>query len=277
MPYLETNNIRLHYLQGPKNGPLLFLLHGLTANAHAFDGIREAGLDQHYEVVAVDLRGRGLSDHPAFDYSMEDHAQDILGLMAHFKADRVAIVGHSFGGLLGYYLSANYPEKVARLVALDAAARMNPMAAEMLAVRLSKLDVRYPSFAAYLEGVKSAPYNTFWSPEMLSYYKADVRPHDEGGVTPRPQLANIIAASLGVAAIPWPELIPEIKCPVLLVNAPEEYTMGMPLLPDDLAEETVEMLADGKLVTVDGNHQTMLYGSGAQQIVAAIIQFMGKQ
>jgi len=53
--------------------------------------------------------------------------------------------------------------------------------------------------------------------------------------------------------------------------------MGMPLLPDDLPEETVEMLADAKLVTVDGNHQTMLYGSGAQQIVEAIIQFTGKQ
>ncbi|MBS1614719.1 MAG: alpha/beta hydrolase [Bacteroidetes bacterium] len=276
MPYLETNEIRLHYLQGPKNGPLIFLLHGLTANAHAFDGIREAGLDRNFEVVAIDLRGRGLSDHPAFSYSMEDHAQDILGLLKHFHAEKVIVVGHSFGGLLGYYLAASYPEKVESLIALDAAAHMNPMAADMLAIRLNKLDVPYPSFSDYLKEVKAAPYNTFWAPEMLSYYKADVRPYDEGGVTPRPQLANIIEASLGVAAIDWPDVIPEVKCPVLLVNAPEAYTLGMPMLPDELAKETVEMLPHGKLITVDGNHQTMMYGNGAKQIEEAITKFAGK-
>lgn len=275
MPFIETNNIRLHYLEGAKNSPLLLLLHGLTANAHAFDGIREAGLDTHFHVVSVDLRGRGLSDHPAFNYSMEDHAEDILGLIAHLKTEAVNIAGHSFGGLLGFYLAASYPEKVQKLVVLDAAAKMNPQAAEMLAHRLGTLDMHYPSFAEYLTEVQAAPYNTFWSATMRSYYQADVRPHDEGGVTPRPQLANMIEASMGVASIPWPELMQDVRCPVLLVNAPDEYTMGMPLLPEELAKETVEMLPDGKMITVDGNHQTMMYGAGAKQIEEAIVKFLG--
>ncbi|MEO6831745.1 MAG: alpha/beta hydrolase [Chitinophagaceae bacterium] len=274
MPYIETNDINLHYLEGANNGSLLLLLHGLTANAHAFDCIREAGLDAHFHVVSVDLRGRGLSDHPILHYSMEDHAQDILGLMEHFNASSANIVGHSFGGLLGYYLAANYPEKVQKLVALDAAAKMNPQAAEMLAPRLSTLDIRFPSFEDYLTEVKAAPYNTFWSAAMNSYYEADVRPHEEGGVVPRPQLVNIIEASMGVAAIPWPELMPEVHCPVLLINAPENYALGMPLLPIELAEETVKMLPNAKLMTVEGNHQTMMYRNGAKQIEAAVVAFL---
>lgn len=275
MPFIETNNIRMHYLEGEKNGPLLILLHGLTANAHAFDGIRDAGLDQRFHVISVDLRGRGLSDHPAFNYSMEDHAHDILGLMDHLKVDSANFAGHSFGGLLGFYLAAHYPKKVQKLIVLDAAARMNPNAAEMLGHRLATLDTRFPSFEEYLTEVKAAPYNKFWTATMKSYYKADVRTHEEGGVTPRPLLVNMIEASMGVAATPWPELMPNVQCPVLLINAPEEYTLGMPLLPEDLAKETVELLPNAKLILVDGNHQTMMYGTGAKQIEQAIIQFAG--
>ena len=275
MPYLETNGIRLHYLDFANNGPTMIMMHGLTANAHAFDGLVAAGLDKHFNLISVDLRGRGLSDHPPFNYTMEDHAEDILGLMDHLKDDQFILCGHSFGGLLGYYLAASYPKRVSKLIALDAAARMNPHAAEMLAYRLGTLDIRYPSMAEYLTEVQAAPYNTFWSSTMKSYYNADVRPHEKGGVTPRPQLANIIQASMGVAAIPWPDLIKDVQAPVLLVNAPEEYAMGMPLLPSELAEETLEILPHGKMITVDGNHQTMLYGEGATQICDAIVSFAG--
>ena len=275
MPQIQTNGICLNYLEFPGNGPLMILMHGLTANAHAFDGLIAAGLGKHFHIVSVDLRGRGLSDHPAFHYSMEDHAEDILGLIEYLQADKVILCGHSFGGLLGFYLAANYPEKVSKLISLDAAARMNPQAAEMLAFRLGTLDMQYPSMAEYLTEVQAAPYNATWNVAMKSYYEADVRPHDKGGVTPRPQLANIIQASMGVAAIRWPEVIEDIQAPVLLVNAVEDYTLGMALLPADLAKETVEMLPHGKLVTVVGNHQTMLYGTGAQQITDAIVAFAG--
>ncbi len=275
MPFITTNNIQLHYLDIPGDGPLLIMLHGLTANAHAFDGLIAAGLDKQFRIISVDLRGRGESEHPAFHYSMEDHAQDILGLMDHLEARKAIFCGHSFGGLLSFYLGAHYPERVEKLIILDAAARMNPHAAEMLSFRLSTLDLRYPSMADYLKEVKAAPYMAFWSPLMDSYYTADVRSHEKGGVTPRPQLAHIIQASMGVAAIPWPQLMEDIKMPALLINAPEDYALNQPLLPPDYAQETVDMLPDARLVTVAGNHQTMLYGQGAAEITSAIVAFAG--
>lgn len=277
MPFLQTATIRLHYLEHVNTGkPLLLLMHGLTANAHAFDGVMDAGLGEDFHVVSVDLRGRGLSDHPALHYSIEEHAQDILALLHSLRAPSAMLCGHSFGGLLGMYLAATYPEAVKKLIVLDAAARMNAKAAEMLSFRLSTLDIRFPSFTDYLKEVRSAPYNTFWSEPMRSYYTADVREHDEGGVISRPKLANIIQASMGVASIPWPELLALIKAPVLLVNAPEAYTLGEPLLPPDYAQETVAALADAQLITVAGNHQTMLYGEGARQIKDAVVAFAGK-
>ena len=275
MPFIETNNIRLHYLDFGGDGPLMIMMHGLTANAHAFDGLVAEGLDKQFRIVSVDLRGRGLSDHPAFNYDMEDHAQDIIGVMEALGADKAIFCGHSFGGLLSFYLAANYPELADKLVVLDAAARMNPRAGEMLSFRLSTLDMKFPTMANYMAAIKATPYNTFWTDTMLSYYEADVRDHDEGGVTPRPQLANIIQASMGVANTPWAQLLDDVKAPVLLVNAPEDYTMDEPLLPEAYARETVAMLPDARYMKVTGNHQTMLYGEGAKETAVAIIAFAG--
>lgn len=268
-----VNNINLHYIEYPNNGPAMLLMHGLTANAHAFGGLIAAGLADDFHIYSVDLRGRGQSDHPAFHYSMNDHARDIIGLLDALGLNQVILCGHSFGGLLSIYLAANYPKYASKLIILDAAARMNPRAAELLGYRLSTLDSVYPSWEEYLAEVKAAPYNTFWEDAMEEYYRADIRPAQKGGITPSANLSNIIEASVGLAQISWPSEIEKVQQPALLINAPEDYNLDEPLLPDDYARETAEALPHGKYLRVDGNHQTMLYGKGARQTVKAIRNF----
>ena len=59
-------------------------------------------------------------------YAMEDHARDVLGLLDALELERVVMGGHSFGGLLTYWLAANHPERVERCVVLDAPAGDRP-------------------------------------------------------------------------------------------------------------------------------------------------------
>ncbi len=268
-----ANNINLHYIEYPDNGLVMLMMHGLTANAHAFGGLIAAGLSDRFHLYSVDLRGRGQSDHPAFHYGMNDHARDIISLLDALGLQQVILCGHSFGGLLSIFLASNYPRRVSRVIILDAAARMNPRAAEQLGYRLSTLDSVYPSWDEYLAEVKKAPYNTFWEESMEEYYRADVRPAAKGGITPSANLSNIIEASVGLSQIPWMSEIERVKQPSLLINAPDNYNLDEPLLPDDYARETAQALPSGHYVCVEGNHQTMLYGKGARQIVAAIRNF----
>ena len=274
--FVDTNNIKLHYLEYEGDGPTLILMHGLTANAHAFDGLMAAGLNKKYTIIAVDLRGRGLSDFPANGYTMKEHAADIIGLLDALKLDKVILGGHSFGALLTLYIAAHFAERVDKMILIDAAAKLHPKVKEMLVPTLSRLGQTFSSFEAYISKVKQAPYITEWHEEMLSYYKADVKTNEDGTVTPRPKMDNMTEAVLkGSLGEPWEQLIANNDKPTILINACGVYTLEAPLLPEELARETVEMMKDCKYIQVEGNHQTMLYGQGAEQIVEAISNFIG--
>ncbi|MCU0443636.1 MAG: alpha/beta hydrolase [Microscillaceae bacterium] len=273
--FMQTNGIQLHYLDFAGGDTTLILMPGLTANAHAFDGLIQAGLNAKYRVIAVDLRGRGLSDKPETGYGMADHAQDILGLLDQLGIQKATIGGHSFGALLTFYLASHFPERVEKMVLLDAAAQMHPNTREMLASAMSRLGQTFPSFADYLELVKKAPYLTYWEDAMLSYYQADVLENEDGTVTQRSNPLHIIEAVTKVLSEPWLEYMQNVTQPAILLNATDEYSLGAPLLPKENALATVAMMKNCTYGEVWGNHQTMLYGQGAQEIVAAIKDFLG--
>lgn len=265
----------MHYLQAKQPGPTLLLMHGLTANAHAFDGLMREGLGALGQILSVDLRGRGESEAPNSGYTMKEHADDIIALLDALAIRDVIVVGHSFGGFLGLYLAYYFPTRVTQLVMLDAAAQMHPNTKEMLAPALARLGQTYPSFSAYLDQVKKAPYLANWDSAMESYYRADVRDNPDGTVTVIPQLDHMMEAVVrGSLGEPWLDYLEQVNHPTMLINAPGVYTMGAPLLPEEYAMETVERMKHATYAKVFGNHQTMLYGEGAKEIVQIIHYFI---
>lgn len=280
MPYkdhfIHTNKIRLHLIEykTKENLTPLLLLHGLTANAHSFDGLVNKGLAENFHLYIPDLRGRGHSDKPSYNYSIGHHAKDIIGMMDQLGLKKVMIAGHSFGGLLSIYLAVHFPERIEKVVILDAAAEMNSKVSQMLLPVFKRLDKTFPSFDAYLEYTKTSPSITFWDEVMTTYYRADVKTLPDGKVRTYSSLANIIKITIGVSNQPWRRFFSEVKQPVLLINGTDNYNLNEPLLPDYKAKESVRLLQNGTYLKVKGNHQTMLYGNGAEQIVEAMNAFI---
>jgi len=277
--FVSTNGIRLHYLDHPGEGPTIVLMPGLTANAHSFDGLIKAGLSPSLRVLALDMRGRGLSDKPAGGYRMADHAADMLGLLDALELKEVILGGHSFGGLLTIYLAAHHPERFSRLVVIDAAASMHPDVFELIKPSIERLGGQATTWQAYLETMKQLPfYQGWWDPMIENYYRADVETGSDGLVRPLSRPDAILEASAGVMAEDWQRLLPAVKQPLLLLNAPGSFgPPGIPpVLPRGLAMETVDAVADGSYIKVPGNHMTMLFGAGAERMVAAIKKFVGR-
>lgn len=272
--FAAVNGIDLHYIEFQSDNPGLLMLHGLTANAYAFNGLFEAGLPETHSIISIDQRGRGLSSKPAFAYSIHDHALDVIGLMDEKNIETINVCGHSFGGLLATYLAKHFPERFNKIIILDAAPEMNPNTPQMLAAALSRIDHRYSSFEAYIETVKQAPYISFWDDAMLAYYKADVATATDGSVEPRSNLADITLITKGVAKEPWEEHFSQMPHESMLVVALDDYTLEQPLLPTHKAKAIHKKMQRCIYKEIHGNHQTMLYGQSADHLVELIRGFV---
>ena len=253
------------------------LMPGLTANAHAFDGLIQKGLGRKFRVVLIDLRGRGLSDKPLEGYTLEDHAADVSQLIDELRSKPIILGGHSFGGLLSIYMAVRNPEQISRLVVIDAAASMHPRTRELIQPAIDRLDHVYRSWAAYLDSVKSFPcFKDWWDPTIEGYFRADVETASDGAVTPRSSRTAIESAVDAVLSEPWMTHLPNIHQPLLLINGTGGFGPpgAPPILPAEQALETVAAVPRGIYRRVAGNHMTMLYGKGAAETVSAIEGFV---
>lgn len=274
--YVDTNGIKLHYLDYGGEGPTLLLAHGLTANAHSFEGVATT-LGGSMRVIAVDLRGRGLSDKPASGYSLEDHACDMLGLLDSLGLQDVIFGGHSYGGVLAYVMAAEYPERISRCIAIDAPAEPDPAILDQIQPVLDRLEVTFPSIEAYLDHVQSMPwFEGRWNEQYEVFYRTDVQQLPDGSVQSRARPAAIRQAVLGLLAVDLGAIVASIKVPTLLIRALEPLLPGAPLMfPDEGAQLALDSLADGRMVDLKGNHYDVVLGKTATETAAAIQEFVG--
>ncbi len=275
--YEQINGVRIHYLDRDGGEPPIVLLPGLSANAHAFDGLIAAGLSPHFRTIAPDLRGRGDSGKPDTGYTLEDHAADVLGLLDHLGIERATILGHSFGGLLTIYLAARYPQRVSKIVLIDVALWIIDDTAKLIRVSLDRLTRVFPSADTYIGAIKSAPYlDGFWDPMVESYFRAEIKTNDDGTAQARTSAAAIEQVIQNISAEPWRELVAQIAAPSILINAPGPYgPPGAPaIVPAALARETAASIAGCRYVEVPGNHLSMVFGENAKHVVAAVTEFV---
>lgn len=276
MPFCSSGELQLHYLDHPGGEPGLVLLPGLTANAHCFDGLA-AHLSPRLRVLAVDLRGRGLSDKPLTDYAIRDHALDIIALLDYLGLQKSVLAGHSFGALVGIYLAAHFPERIEKLIIIDAAARLHPRTRELIQPSIDRLNKIWPSMEIYLAAMRAMPFlNGFWDEQLEAFYQGEMRVNADGTVQALTRGAAILEAADKGLLEPWDELVKRIAQPTLMLNAPTPYGPPgtPPLISYEQAQETVQALKHGRYLQVPGNHLTLLFGENARHTAQAIQDFM---
>jgi triacylglycerol lipase len=101
-------------------GPAVVIVHGVGGHKEDWEGVATA-LAKTHRVYAIDMLGFGGSSKNGDDLSMPVQADAIKALLDHRHINRADLVGNSVGGWVTATMAASFPERVHRLVLIDAA------------------------------------------------------------------------------------------------------------------------------------------------------------
>jgi pimeloyl-ACP methyl ester carboxylesterase len=117
--FVHVNGIRLHYLDWGGEGPALIFLSGMGSPAYIYNKFAPRFTDR-FHVLALTRRGHGDSDYPEAGYDADTLTEDIRQFMDHLKVEKAVLAGHSLAGVELTHFAATYPERVDKLVYLEA-------------------------------------------------------------------------------------------------------------------------------------------------------------
>ena len=271
---LELPGVRLRLRShgDPEVLPVI-CLPGLTANLTSFDALAAELQRDGRRVLALDLRGRGLSEATApGSYGWTAHAGDVLAAADAIGAHRFDLVGWSMGGHVSMQVARFAADRVRRLVLLDIAGPVaDPMAIAAILRGSERLGTVYGSLEEYLSLVRSLGTVVPWSDNWIRYFEYELAPV-EGGFQARTSreaaLEDLAYALEHDARDNWPSL----TMPVLLVRAARPVLpVGGFLVPEELRDQFRREILHAAVVEVQANHYGIAFDRDA---LAAIRGFL---
>jgi pimeloyl-ACP methyl ester carboxylesterase len=264
--FITAGSLTFHYVQWCERGSPIVCAHGLTANAFCFQALAD-DLARDHRVYAYDLRGRGDSDKPEHGYSVPIHADDLLKLLDALHLERPILLGHSLGALISLYFAAHYPQRLSKLILVDAGAPLPWKTPEeqpaWLTASISRLGTPVPSFEEYTQRLKLAPFlGPYWNEYTDIYFEHDVYRNSDGSVKSKCYREGVIEEGQR-----YSEAVPErqwanVQVPTLLLRAGQGlFTDSDQLLSEESAAAVQLGIKDCRYVNFPTlNHYTIIFG-----------------
>ena len=264
--FIVAGDLTFHYVQWGEQGPAIFFVHGITANAFCFQAFAD-DLALDHRVFAYDLRGRGDSDKPEIGYSIPIHAADLAELIDELNLDRPVIAGHSLGALVALYFAANYPEKLSKLILIDAGASSQWKTVEeqpaWLTASINRLGTSVASFEGYKQRQKAAPYlGPYWNRYIDLYFEHDVNHQSNGSVVAKAYREGVLEDDKRLIENKPEEQWQHVAVPTLLLRAGQGlFTDNDQLLPEQAAVAIQRGIKNCRYVNFpELNHYSIIFG-----------------
>ena len=242
---------------GDPQGPKVLALHGWLDNAASFIPLAEQL--PHLDLVMLDLPGHGRSAHlgPGAEYTVSVALNAALDVADALGWDRFALLGHSMGAGIASILAASVPERIERLVAIEALGSL----AESTERTTQRLREGMAASRA-LSGKQLRVFKDLVTPirarmQANQLSEAAARLLVERGV--RPVEGGFVWSSDPRLTLPTPQRLDEaqlaalvagIGCPTTVVYADPPQ----PYFPEPLRSRRASLLPDGQLHVIAGTH-----------------------
>lgn len=221
MPYAPVNGQEIYY-EEHGDGPPLVLLHGGLLTIDLTFGAVLGDLARTHRVVAVELQGHGHTADIDREFTLDNLASDVVGVLDHLGIDQADFFGFSLGGLVGTQVALRSPEQVGRLVGASVHFRA---------------DGYHPDVFAMEAGSRRLPSEQDFA-DMMSAHAA---------VAPHPEQFEAFAAK--ASALPerheWSgDELRGLRVPVLLIVGDTDFVRV------EHAAELLELVPDGRLAVL---------------------------
>jgi pimeloyl-ACP methyl ester carboxylesterase len=248
--FIEVNGLQVHLRdEGPRDDPMpIVLLHGTSASLHTWEGWARA-LRGERRVIRFDLPGFGLTGpNRENDYSTAAYVQFLRGLVDKLGVQRFVLAGNSLGGQVAWTAAAQMPDRVTRVVLVDAAgyplesitgAQSIPLGFRIIATPGLRVLAQYTLPRGVIESSVRNVYGdpTKVTPELVDLYSDMAR--REGN-------RKALARRIGQGYNGDLSLLKTIKVPTLILWGGKDR-----LLPPELGQRFARDIAGAKLVVFD--------------------------
>jgi pimeloyl-ACP methyl ester carboxylesterase len=245
--FLAIDGMLVHLRdQGPRDDPApIVLLHGTSASLHTWEGW-VAVLQTKRRVISLDLPGFGLTGpFPDGDYRMSHYSAFLAHVLEQLQVPRAVVAGNSFGGQLAWQFALDYPQRVERLVLVDAAGYPRNATSMPIGFRLAQIPALAPLMANLLprQMIESSIRNVYGDPDKVSdelidrYYQLTLRAGNREALRQR-----FIQSESGQSYT----RIAELKVPTLIVWGGRDQ-----LIPPVNAERFKRDIKGSRLVLFD--------------------------
>ncbi len=263
MKKVPGDNIEIQLAIWNGVGKTVLCVHGLTANCRCWDHMA-LNLSPEYHIIAMDLRGRGLSDKPNKGYSIFQHCKDILKVIIDIGEKKVVLMGHSLGASIVIAFAAIYPEYTEKIIVIDGGGKLSDqqLAKIFLSIKpsLDRLGQVFPSYEGYVSLLKRLRFFQPWSETLDAYFKYDVQ-QVESGICSRIQKEHIAEEIENLTNFDIADCYARVLCPVLILKACQGIlTHDDLLLPEYAVKKLREEIIQVKIENVLGkDHYSIIF------------------
>jgi esterase len=242
--------IELRAWEWPGDAPTTLLLHGIGNYGRYWDFFADA-VAGRLRLIATDARGHGESGKPTESYAPQEFVADALTVLDALAIERAMIVGHSMGGTHAIRLAAEHPDRVERLVVVDAGPEPMPEGSE----RARRLSLERPERFEYADEALAYLRRTSpgYSEEVYANRMRWLFREDAGDVVWRSSHDALASIMSGAGRGDLWDALRAVSCPTLLVRGTRSNVLSA-----DVAQRMLNTLANGRLVELDAGHNVAL-------------------
>ena len=237
MAFANINGTILHheYLTEDEDAPVLILINSLGTDFRIWLPLLDE-LAEEWSILLYDKRGHGLSDVGRLPCSIEDHADDLIGLARHLGIKRAVICGLSVGGLIAQSVYLKKPDLVSKIVLSNTAHKIGTP--ELWAPRIAAAE------AGGVEALADGILERWFTRDFHERRRTDLAGYRNMLV--RQDRAGYAATCGAIRDADFTQTVSRIKVPVLCIAGDQDAST-----PPDVVRATSDLIPNARFELIE--------------------------